>query len=124
MADPRSERIAANIHQRFADKAVKLTYGEVTDTVKDSLRPWADETRSEKLHDVFVFFQPDTMIRDATTQVPTQRMTALMSKIPSLTPKTGDYIIDNFGKRYAIIDVVRLRPFGGDLLYKVGLSDG
>lgn len=123
MTDPRSARIANNIFQRFKEVAVKLTYGEVTNTVEDSLRPWADETRTEKLHEVYVFFQPDTVIRDPTTQVPTQRMTVLMSKLPELTPKTGDYIIDNFGKKYAVVDVVRLRPFGGDLLYKVGLSD-
>ena len=90
---------------------------------EDHVKPWSTETRVSKTHQVFVFFQPDTEVRDPGSQVPTQRMTALMPKTPAFTPKTGDYMIDNFGKRYAVLDIVRIRPFGGDLLYKIGLSD-
>lgn len=123
MTDPRSAGIAATINQQFIANAPELTYIEVLSRGDDSVRPWADDTREEKTHKVRLFFQPDTMIREPGSTVPTQRMTALMSKIPTLTPKTGDYIIDNFNKRYSIVDVVRIRPFGGDLLYKLGLSD-
>ena len=123
MADTRSVRIASTIAGRFRARGTCVTYGEQVNKCEDHIKPWAEETRVSKTHQVFVFFQPDTEVRDPGSQVPTQRMTALMPKTPAFTPKTGDYMIDNFGKRYAVLDIVRIRPFGGDLLYKIGLSD-
>lgn len=123
MADTVSPPIAARIAGRFKARGTCVTYGQQMDQSGDFAKPWNHETRVNKTYEVFVFFQPDTEVRDPGSQVPTQRMVALMPKTPDFTPKTGDYMLDNFGKRYAVIDIVRVRPFGGDLLYKIGLSD-